>query len=406
MKDKHELNLRILGTKAEYDKAFEKIRQIPENTPPLEVVKIIRELISLTLMPIRPLAYDAIKNFTFYRVRPVNKSAPINDTDIREFYFPPKDLCKMGRANRDKEQVFYLSGDSNTPFHEIASHMNIDGCIIYLTKWGIKKTGVPIYMHSFFFGIPEGEDNYASIMASGLEDLLQKLSAKLPEKAKENLGYCQKLYQELFTSKDRRYYHITSAIVSDIFSSKEQFDIPVVAYPSVAKNKEAVNFAFRSDFVEQYFYLKEVDKVIVNHINDDQVSFSQLSRGIVNGSSIDWKNLKLTLNKVHYENALVSLDKSPVHFKELNTNERLTSCCINHSYEVKALFERSNFGESTILKGISEMPQEGFEFTLSKTIDTEIIAPTTGSVYLNTNISETGRVTFIKVPITYTMEYV
>ncbi|MBA3704728.1 MAG: hypothetical protein H0W84_02175 [Bacteroidetes bacterium] len=240
--------------KAEYDKIFEEIKAIPVDWEPQKIVNFIKEKINFPLTFAHELSEEMLSKFPIYRAR-VQKvgEKKIDENDVKEFsYQPNPELCEMRRCNRKWQQVFYGAGDENTAIYESKKDIIVGESIVYLSNWEIKECSEPVLMHMLFYGLPEDTDNYASIMSTSLNKSILEMFQNIREEVRECLFYYLKKYQELFTSSNEQYYHISSSIIHEIFeelstkqisNKNDRFvNMPIVSYPSVAKYRTTVNF--------------------------------------------------------------------------------------------------------------------------------------------------------------------
>lgn len=395
-------------SKEYYDNLFEAIRKIPKNISPDEINKFIRENLSVITFHIRQHKKDIIKAFPIYRIRAIDEKTVIDETSICQFCYPPEELAYIGRCNRDGYQVLYASGDKTTPFYEV-KNIEKDKTVIYLTKWKINESLESVNVYYFFLGIDETADNYASVMASGIKESLDNVLKNFSEEQKEKFLYGQTLFRELFTSEGDEYYHITSAIIHNIFEKAKMqgFDIPIVAYPSVAKNKTAVNFVFRKDFVDENMYLEEIYKGTLSELTDKGVNFTTKGKGKIENGKILWLPLKAKVEQIKFDDILLHIGETKT-LRKLEANEFLTECCEEHKMGLKEYLEYNNITYETMLEYFHKQPVtiDKDNYGANKEVyDYKIVIDTEGSTFLSNNITDSGKVHLLVIPVTYTISF-
>lgn len=412
MEESKKIHFRIPLDKKDCDLIFEEIKQIPNYWSPKRITDKIHEKLSLTLILGRLIEKETIKAIPIYRLRIPKPGEKFDETMLSEFSYPPKKFCKMQRCNRNGEQVFYASADPHATFLELSDGVK-PGTIAYISKWGIKEEAENFFMRFLFYGIPEDEKNYASIMANGMQEEFHKIFKNMPDMPRDSLSYIQKKFQELFTAKGKEYYHISSAIVRHMFvngrKKNPNFNMPVIAYPSVAKDKKGVNFVFRKDFVDKYFYLKYIDKVIVNSVEMDKVNHSPISRGIMVDGKIKWMKFRISIDKIDYDSAILSNDEFPnesANLIPIKSNEEVLSCCPEHRFSLKSYLHDTNINDDFLLNAIRDVPMQGLDNENSDTRPNMFFLKVEHDLFYNQNFGEEGRVKFIGVPVTYKLEYV
>jgi hypothetical protein len=396
----------VYSDKSEYDKILTEIRQIAKDLPPEEIIRQIQNKFSLGIILGSSLKRENLEMFKFYRARAVDPGESIDETSISQFYYNP--TPKLGRANLEGQPVFYASADKNTPFHELKNQILPQKTIVYLSVWSISGQPDTVYMRNLFLGIPEGKDrSYASIMASGISAKYEQTFSEMSGDLRENFIYGQKKYNEIFTTEGNDYYHVSSAIAYNTLISalKQGVDLPILSYPSVAKEKDSVNFAIRKDFADKYLRLDEVHKVVVKQLNDNSVTFYPISRGLVKNGRVEWKDYDIKITKVHYDLAQITHDPTepPQGLFKLNKEEPALACCAKHSYSVQQYLEGK--GINKLLPEIIRREQINIDYDhLPTTLNYMVVIPTE-KIYLRDNISDSGKITYIGVPVSYTAGY-
>lgn len=308
-----EIRFKVYKSKKEYDKIIRSIKGIPRKVSARKINKIISEKLNLTLLPIINIGKDTAKVFPIWRVRSLKKDEVIDENNVASFKYPPKNKIKMARANRKHQQVFYASSNYKGAFCECEKQIKKNDGIAYLSYWGIINLPDNIHMRNFCMGIRGKDGNSdATEFFKYINDRMEKFINSSDQTFKTNLLYAQKLYTELFLKKGSRYYHITSAIAYSTFvhALESKANMPIIAYPSVAVNYASINFAFRSDFVENHMYLKCVYKVKVHSICSDQIDSTIIAMGTTENGSIKWKQAGFIIIKKDFFNVtIVSSDQ-------------------------------------------------------------------------------------------------
>lgn len=370
-------------SKEYYDQAFEEIKKLPNNTSVDNINSFIRNKLGIIIYQYLEHTGIGIEQFPIYRVRSVSKDERLIETESSKFHYPPIEFCTIGRCNREGVQVFYSSGDFNTPFIESQDKININESIVYLSKWQIKPELKSVKVQYFFLGIDTNAKNHAAIMATGLQENFENHLKNFNADEKERFIYGQKKLRELFTSETKDYYHITSALVDAVFKELKAkgADMPIIAYPSVAKSKTSVNFAISKDFVDKYLYIKEIYKGIVNEIKKDVIfTFEAKGYGNPNTKTIIWKKTKNILEPINYDN-IVYLFEGNDKLRTLEIDEWLIYA--NHKIHIDVILNTIGYSKEEILQNLNEYPlkidknnfgddREYFEFALPIEIDGEI----------------------------------
>lgn len=279
--------------------------------------------------------------------------------------------------------MFYSSGDFNTPFIESQERIHLNKSIVYLSKWKIRSELQSVKVQYFFLGIDPDAKNHAGIMATGLQENFENHLKNFNADQKERFIYGQKKLRELFTSETKDYYHITSALVQAVFEELKikGADMPIIAYPSVAKSKTSVNFAIAKDFTDKYLYLEEVYKGVVTEINKDVIfSFEAKGYGNPNTKTIIWKKTKNILEPINYDNVLYLFEGND-KLRTLEIDEWLIYA--DHKIYIDVILNAIDYSKEEILQNLDAYPlkidknnfgddREYFEFALPIEIEGEI----------------------------------
>jgi hypothetical protein len=323
------------------------------------------------------------------------------------FTYPPKKLMPFGRANRKGMQVLYGSGDDHTAFHEKKNEIIPGKSIVYLTKWGIKPYPGPSIYRSLFLGLPIDNDSYAAMVARPIHEYMKEQFKHLPEQVWEYFLYGQKKYNDLFCAEGDEFYPITSSVIYDTFvlAAKQNVNIPIVMYPSVAKKRDSVNFVIRKDFVDKYMYIKEVKKIIVKEIAEEAIQASLVAKATNIDGKLVWKSIKANMNNIQYSHAKIMFNNEEETLRDLKPGERITTCCKDHTMSLEEFLQKNNISEHEIMSQLNNTDIGGINKDLPLLIQSAFIAPTHGTVYLADNIVENAKISHIMVPFTYILSY-
>lgn len=341
-----------------YDRAFLEIEKLPTSLSPEEINLEISKRMDLTMIPVHMAKKAMLESLDLFRLRIPKPTDIFDDNQIPSFYYPPDcEIIPQGRANIAKQQVFYASLDGNTPFHELSNQIIPNETICYLSVWGFQNLPEITHVRNLFLGIPPGiEDNLASLMATGLTEQIEQMLSTLPENLSEDFLYGQKKYSALFSSSSE-YYHLSSAIAYNTFiSSQEQgASMPILTYPSVAKNKSSVNMAIRKEYADNHLFLKEVYMVVLTEFGEKICKTQVAKKGVVKDGIIKWSQ---PLFKYEIKNLFYSEDGSRENAKALVDNEFYTTCCFDHKLTIPEVLERISITDEKIRSVISNIPQD------------------------------------------------
>jgi hypothetical protein len=412
MVTKQNLSFKIFEDKKKYDHIFENLKKLSNKWNPRRINKAIHKKISLTLNICEQLEKEAIDSLPIYRVRVLKENEGIDESKISSFIYPPRKYCDLGRANRKGQQVFYSASDPHTASFEKEREIIRDKSIVYLSRWRIKDCSDKITMQTLFFGLPEFADEQkqhdsTSMFIPGIQQLFQNMFGQIPEQLKDSFAHCQSLYTDLFTSSDRESYHITSSIVHNTFSymRKKNADVPIFAYPSVAKKRRAVNFAFRKDFVDKHLHLMGIDKIIVTKLTETELRYTSNSRGILKGKNIEWFDVRVHLEKIYRDTPTVSYDLIPANFKPVETDQLLVNNSCSSKIDVKELFHLKKLDDDYFVNRMEEVAATMPFDKMSEKFDYVAVIPIGGGTYLDGNLTEEGKVNFLGVRFVFSINY-
>jgi hypothetical protein len=406
--EKKQANIKVYGTKEEYDRIFAEIKSLPKDMEPEAITKFIQNKLTLSIFFGLPVEGEPLKRMPIYRARVAGK--PIDESKVSEFGYPPPEFCCAGRANREGEQVFYSAGDMHTAIFEKAHEINIGESEVYVSSWEVTNNPGQVHMRNLFYGVERHEysdEDYAAVMIDGLKEFFDQIVAKLPDRAKENYCYGQKLYNDLFSWDSKEHYHLSSAIAHDTFvqAFKQGVDLPILAYPSVAKKRKAINFAFRKDFADRHLRLKEVFKIVVTKIEDEKVSFNPIRRGVsIDGENIVWSDLELRLKKFE-DSLLISFEEQPINLKRVAPDEILT-CCPKHFFTAKEFVETlDQFKESVLFDAIKEQGHHLDLMNLPLQNESLVLVPLDHKIFFKDRKKSEQRIRFIGMPIAFAADF-
>lgn len=327
------VSFKVHKNKKAYDKVVKSIKGIPKKLSARKINKIIAEKFNFSLIPMILLSSESTDKMPLYRLRSLSEGENIDESKISSFIYPPRNKVKMARANRKHQQVLYTCSSHKGAFYECEKQIkrNIKKSrskksIIYLSVWGIKDVEDTVQMRNFCLGIKgKNNDSGESEFFNYVNERIDFFLRNLKDEFKINLLYSQKLYTELFLNKNSRYYHITSAIAYNTFvhALEQKVNIPIMSYPSVAMEHEAINFAFRIDFVKEHIYLKEVYKAEIYSIDRTKFDTVYLAKGVPENDIIKWNKFGYKIYSKDFDNViLVHKDKDKI--RKLQTDEHIT----------------------------------------------------------------------------------
>jgi len=387
-----------------YDNAFLEIEKLPNSLSPEEIDLEICKRMNLTMIIVHMATRAMLESIELFRMRIPANDGNFDENKIESYYYPPNcESIPMGRANIAKQQVFYGSLDGNTPFHELSNQIIPHKTACYLSAWGLRNLPEITHVRNLFLGIPPGiEDNLASIMATGLTEQIEQMLSQIPENVREDFLYAQKKYSALFTSP-LEYYHLSSAIAHSTFVSSQNqgASMPILTYPSVAKNKSSVNMAIRKDYADNHLFLKEVYKVTLTEFGDRICKTRVEKRGLVSEGKILWTRpvFEYKISDLFY--AEDDAGKIP---KDLPAEEFYTLCCEEHKLSKEEVLEKIKMTNEKILNAASNIPQDlytDFPQMFSCLLQ---IKPGV-NLYRTGNISESGRIKLLFLALELTIDF-
>lgn len=403
--NKNSIEFTIPNTTQLIDELIEEIKRIPKDLRVEDIHKLIQSKISIALMYIQEFNEENLRSIPIYRARPVTFQK-VNENDPQEFSYPPiLNSIKIGRANLPEQQVFYASADPHTPFIEIEQKIKPNETTVYLSKWRVCECKERVLMRTHFLGIETiGYDDYASIMAERLNEVAMQQFQNMPEGIRDRFEYLQKKYAELFRAHGEEFYHLTSAIANDtLYTSKTQgANIHCMTYPSVAKSNRAINFVFRKDFVDSYFNLQYVDKVIVRGVSNEKIDVTPIARGLPSNSGIDWIPFKMKIVDIKWENTSLY---TQTQRRKIHMNENITTCCRVHSKSIQDFVGDLKPHEQRLMSAIKVIPDELHEGQNSIETPMELIIELHGKVFGTDDISHDKILTKLSIPITCKVGY-
>ncbi|KJS05468.1 MAG: hypothetical protein VR77_08470 [Flavobacteriales bacterium BRH_c54] len=409
--DSNTFTIRVFN-KEYYDKAFDEIRKIPISWFPSRITEFIRKKLSSNIFLVNPLEKETLTSLLVYRARVLKKGEQVDENKVSHFSYPPKKIgdriLAMGRANRIGQQVFYGTIDKHTAIIEVSDNIIENDSIVYISTWEIKDVEKHTNMKVLFSGLSVDKDSYAAVFMRMVENNFNKAFQNMPEPHRTNFYYAQKKYQELFTSTGKKFYHISSSIVHDVFVRylKQKVNVPIIAYPSVAKKKESINFAIRKDFVDSHLRLKQIDKVRVTSIKNEEITFTGLKRAIVKDGKIVWLKLDVQIEDINYKSVSLytEVPEEPKRFVHVQDNEKLLCCCDKHFFSAKHYVENmlKLTTEQIIHKLTHSIPIADFDE--KATLKYHMAIPTQQDIFIKTT-EKMNPIYFIGLNINCNLEY-
>lgn len=289
---------------SEYDLLFDKIKSIPKDLASEQILALIKELLMHPLVILQEISKESRDIMSIYRVRVINEGEVIDITNPKAFSYPPKECSTLQRCNFKGEPVFYGSFSPQTALLESKKSIALNKSTVYLSKWVIKDCPDPLWCQRMFYGLPENEDYVSGIFSTSLKKETRRIFKNLSEEQLISIEYYLKRYQELFTSEGEDYYHITASIVSDLFKNYHGQELanapylintPIFTYPSLAHNKESMNYAITAEFADNYLVLQQVDKIKVKSFDENGSTSTCTDRAIIKDGTIKWASCEMRL---------------------------------------------------------------------------------------------------------------
>jgi len=260
-------------TKATLDKRYQSLIIKDFSTHRVEEVK---EEVQKAFTPISPLPYiNNIINSEMYflRARIIDEQKE-DISKIETFGSPPPNFTNIGRANLEKEPVFYATLESLLSMQEIKANK---GDICYISAW--KK---PLYppMHVTLMNMHVEKNSWLyKWVESSKQEVINTFGLR-GEKL-DMFFHAMQLRSRLFTEPN---YHLTSKLSHDIIYSKSAKSDSLL-YPSVINEKKC-NFAISNDFAKKHLELRRVYKYVFNNGRIHRL----LARGKVENNKVIWED--------------------------------------------------------------------------------------------------------------------
>lgn len=276
--------------------------ELKKSIPPLEVVKeaisqfheidwskinggMVEIAIGKVLQNMLPQIFYSPPINCLYRARSFNSfNGQLDISNPKNFYYPPSDLCSVGRANLEYQQVFYGSLSKNTTIYEIGEE---DESLYFISKWKVKslkdKAGV------LFYSNLKKQFNYPTIREQFKDRGLSENNFLAME---ELANFYQIQFSKVVDERNPNDYKFTSYIANK-YLNKFILDIGYICYPSIRQERDAFNFAFKKSFADQMLELEKVYLVDTQLDESNSIDFTVLKFGINNPdiNIIKWSNM-------------------------------------------------------------------------------------------------------------------
>jgi len=245
----------------------------------------------------------------FYRVIKY-KYKPTNFIDT---IYPPKEKCKIGRANKEDEQIFYCANEKNTALYEINGQEN-DLCII--TKWRVNRD-------LFLNTIGYSEKTYSTISKGDIITLPDRMENGekfgIAIKDKSNVD-CLELLGLLFSKEnlieDEQYYLLTNRIFKNItggfIKNRSNRTMDGLKYPTIRREGKSDCFALYKHVVDNGL-IELLDFEFVK-IKNSSISFEyeilDYGNGVNANGELHWLNLTKSYNHNSNDDDLIFVQEN------------------------------------------------------------------------------------------------
>lgn len=247
-----------------------------------------------TILDPRNIEYNLLYRGIKYSSKPKSYS---------QIIYPPKDICKIGRANLYHEQVLYCTNEKNTCLIEIDAQVG-DLCVV--SKWSIS---FKLLLNTIGFTTEVYKDlsgGYEINLPSTLED-----GSSTEFIYKDDNMMKLELLGRLFTrenfNSDEAYYELTNriryAITNGNISNFNNRTMDGLKYPTIRNNGKSdclalfprvvdqglINFE-KIEFIEilevgEFYKYKILD--VANSITDEQIDWLEMKETYINSTDLD-----------------------------------------------------------------------------------------------------------------------
>ena len=223
--------------------------------------------------------------FPIYRIRKNNLSKDENINSITPFSIPPDSCVIRGRANVFNRAVFYASNN-------IAAAITESRCQeleeIYLSVWHFES---PFSFIDYLSTDSQFNSFYAALYQRRFNLLREKFSCY----TKEECGTLERIIKKQAEWFLRETDYSVSAYVANKHLYETNlaqigYKIDGILYPSIAVNKQAVNFAISRKFAENNLKCMKVFHLSLKETDNEKVTLNNfLKVGVCNEKKISWR---------------------------------------------------------------------------------------------------------------------
>jgi hypothetical protein len=214
---------------------------------------------------------------TLYRARKIFSKQDINNLKISDFKYPPSNLSRFQRANRENSPIFYCSDLEIGAIQELNL---IEGDEAIIGQW---ETQSPFGVFNL------GRTHFLSkqkrlVLSDSSEEQVKKLETTEYELFNELLG--QLFTTKITPNKNEYLYKLSTAITEKLLNSKltnsPKFPIGGIIYPSSKYTPKKVdNLALTPACVDNHLKLVRFEHIRVIKINShDNISVERLNFGV------------------------------------------------------------------------------------------------------------------------------
>jgi hypothetical protein len=196
--------------------------------------------------------------------------------------YPPKNIAKINRANREHEPMFYCSNSKNVPFFELGLKPS-DRLVI--SKWETAKELLLNnigYTKQNFKKLNSNRENLVFEVKDPHPEIYDKVNVLIKELLSNR-------FSQYISSENTDYYKLTIAIaekhcIGDFING--------LLYPTIPMNGNADNLAIKPSYIDNEGLLfKEVFYIEVKNISDSKIKYNKLdwANSISQNGLIEWK---------------------------------------------------------------------------------------------------------------------
>lgn len=227
----------------------------------LKQIKFTLDSIPFFSSPIFNLGFDEVQRVTINKRLFGGEHKRIDQINLLKY--PPAHLVsKYGRANFDKQSVFYAAFDSMTVLDELKPEA---GDLITISKWEMKpeqKLNVsPIFKITTKDNV--SHNAFSMNFLVGYENSLRKVPKEVAEQIDALIQFMAECFAKEVDNANHLDYFLSAYFTNRIFHEFENGEIEAIVYPSVQKNLSFSNIVMKPESFEKKYTLKEVDESVV-----------------------------------------------------------------------------------------------------------------------------------------------